>query len=59
MKKIITYMFYYMGDLVSRSFFFRYGWGYTLYNKLMIKSVKLQDKWKLAGPWQHVENNDI
>lgn len=54
MKKIIVHALYHAGDLVSRSFLFRFGWGYTIYNKLMTKSSDLQDKWKLNGPWEDV-----
>lgn len=54
MKKFIVKFLCVLGDLTYRSYFFRYEWGYRLYNKLMTKSSNLQDKWKLKEPWTTV-----
>lgn len=55
MKQLIVNVLFSLGDLVSRSFLCRWEFGGYLYQTLMLKSVRLQDKWKLDKPWGGVE----
>jgi len=48
MKLALAWICYWIGDLMSITIM-RYGYGYSLYNKLMLFSGKLDDKgviWK-------------
>lgn len=57
MKQIIVWILFYIGDLISKTFFYRKcGVGYKLYCKIMLKSMDLQDKWKLKQPWEHIDD---
>jgi len=53
MKTILSKVFYYMGDFVSKFLYWEcFGWLYPFYNKLMIISVKLDKGRKV---WKSVE----
>jgi len=50
MKLALSWICYWIGDLISITLM-RYGYGYSLYNKLMLLSSDLDDKgviWKDA-----------
>lgn len=48
---LLSYCFYYLGDWLTYTYFFRYEKGYQAYQWLMAKSTELQgDSWK--GPWR-------
>lgn len=59
MKKLIgypvTWILYYLGDILSRTPNFNY----TVYNKLMIWSSNVQNWCKLSSPWKKVMKGGI
>lgn len=62
MKKLIVLITYNLGDLVSKIMDIPLFQGFTIsnglykiYNYLMCKSIYLQDKWGLDGPWEKPE----
>lgn len=51
-KLLHTYIWFYIGHFISKTFILNYGWGYDLYSKCMVKSSDLQDKYNLDRPWK-------
>jgi len=51
MKLLFSHLFYHAGDLISRTIM-RLGYGYPVYNKLMLWSVDLDSEGKL---WKKVK----
>jgi len=52
MKQFLSWVFYYLGDIISRTIL-RHGYGYGLYKTLMLWSVDLDDRfdvWKGVKP---------
>lgn len=60
MKKIIayipTYLLYYIGDIISKSFIYKYLVGYKIYSWFMWASSNIQDWAKLSKPWSDPKN---
>ena len=51
MKLILSYILYYIGDLISRTImFWGDGFGFKVYNKVMLWSVKLDKDSKIWKP---------
>lgn len=55
MKQVFVNILYKMGDLISKSFIYKFEFGYDFYNYLMIKSLEYQDKWELKKPWKNIK----
>ena len=49
--RALAWTLYWIGDLVSRTFM-RFGWGYKIYNKVMLWSVDLDKDKKI---WKSVK----
>lgn len=54
-KKLHVYTLFYIGDIISRTIMDWWGWGYNWYNKCMVKSSELQDKYGLDKPWTTIK----
>jgi hypothetical protein len=56
MKILLSYIFYIIGDIISRTFmFWGDGYGFKIYNKVMLWSINLDKKGLI---WKYVKNND-
>lgn len=56
MKHAISYILYYIGDLISRTFMtWGRGYGYKLYNRIMLWSVDLDKEGRI---WKYVKDKD-
>ena len=52
MKFLLSYFFYIIGDIISKTIMFWYnGYGFKIYNKLMLWSVQLDNKGRI---WKHI-----
>lgn len=51
MKITLSYILYFIGDIISRTLMF-WGYGFKLYNRIMLWSVDLDTQGKI---WKHVE----
>jgi hypothetical protein len=51
MRLVLSYILYLIGDIISRTLMF-WGYGFKLYNKVMLWSVDLDNEGKI---WKHVE----
>ena len=65
MKKLISflpvYIFYYIGDLISKTWKTKYnkkGRGYYIYNVCMTLSSEIQDWSGLDKPWKNVDSEN-
>lgn len=60
MKKLIayipTYLLFYTGDIISRTYIGQTGIGYKIYCTCMRSSLKMQDWAKLSKPWSDPKN---
>lgn len=57
MKFILSYLFYIIGDLISRTTMrIGYGFGYSIYQKVMHWSINLDVEHKI---WKPVKNKRI
>lgn len=55
MKFILSYVFYYIGDIISLTTMrWGNGYGYTIYSFFMNLSIKLDTKAKI---WKHVKQS--
>ena len=53
MKLVLSYILYVIGDVISRTFmFYGNGYGFKVYNKVMLWSVNLDTQGKI---WKHVK----
>jgi hypothetical protein len=53
MRLVLSYILYIIGDVISRTFmFYGNGYGFKIYNKVMLWSVDLDTKGKI---WKHVK----
>ena len=53
MKLVLSYILYVIGDVISRTFmFYGNGYGFKIYNKVMLWSVDLDTQGKI---WKHVK----
>lgn len=53
MKLVLSYILYVIGDVISRTFmFYGNGYGFKVYNKIMLWSVELDTQGKI---WKHVK----
>ena len=53
MRLVLSYILYIIGDIISRTFmFYGNGYGFKVYNKVMLWSVALDTKGKI---WKYVE----
>lgn len=54
MRFLLSYFFYYIGDIISRTImFWGDGYGFKIYNKVMLWSVDLDKKGLI---WKYVES---
>lgn len=51
--RAIAWTFYWIGDLISRTFM-RFGWGYSIYSKVMNWSLEFD---KDESVWKKVKND--
>jgi hypothetical protein len=51
MRLILSYILYFIGDIISRTFMFSQ-YGFKIYNKIMLWSVDLDHDGKI---WKHVQ----
>jgi hypothetical protein len=51
--RALAWTFYWIGDLISRTFM-RFGFGYSIYNKIMNLSLEFD---KDDSVWKKVKNN--
>jgi hypothetical protein len=51
MRLILSYILYFIGDIISVTLM-SYGFGFKIYNKIMLWSVDLDNEGKI---WKHVE----
>jgi hypothetical protein len=51
MRLLLSYILYFIGDIISITLM-SYGFGFKIYNKLMLWSVDLDREGKI---WKHVE----
>lgn len=51
MRLVLSYILYFIGDIISRTLML-WGYGFKIYNKVMLWSVDLDTKGKI---WKHVE----
>lgn len=49
--KLLAYTLFYIGDRLGR-IAFRYSWAWNGYQWFMGKSMQIQDKYNLDGPWE-------
>jgi len=55
MKLILSYILYWIGDFISRTImFWGDGYGFKIYNKIMLWSVDLDTKGKI---WKYVDSS--
>jgi hypothetical protein len=53
MRLVLSYILYIIGDVISRTFmFYGNGYGFKIYNKIMLWSVDLDTEGKI---WKHVK----
>jgi len=53
MRLILSYILYFIGDIISRTFMvWGDGYGFNIYNKIMLMSVDLDNEGKI---WKYVE----
>ena len=55
---LLSWLLYYLGDIVSRTITNRQAWLYPLYNWLMWKSTRSQDWGGGAGAWLPAKQKD-
>ena len=60
MRLILSYILYFIGDIISRIFmFYGNGYGFKIYNKIMLWSVDLDKEgkiWKYTKPKRKKKN---
>jgi len=58
MKLLLSYILYFIGDIISRTLMF-WGYGFKIYNKVMLWSVDLDNQgkiWKRVKPKRKKKN---